>query len=295
MPIPLDVLLQYLAPQQLLSRFAGFVAKLQHPTALKNWIIQRFIQRYQVDMSLALYEDPKSYPDFQSFFTRALKPEARPITHSPNTLICPVDGTVSQAGRIEQGRIFQAKGFHFTLNELLGQTDSNEARAFTSGQFATFYLSPKDYHCVHLPMTAVLKTMRYIPGRLFSVNPSTVNHVPNLFARNERVVCHFENERGIQMILVFVGAMIVGSISTTWHGLVTQRKGKRTPWEQQYPIDHSKSPMRLSQGDKVGHFCLGSTVLLLTDSHSADWSSDLTANQTVQMGQNLGPVISVTK
>ena len=214
----LFIISQYLLPHHLLSRLAGCVAECR-ARWFKNAFTAWFAKRYQVNMSEALVEDLTAYEHFNAFFTRALKPGARPLDETPGAILCPADGAVSQLGPIEHGRIFQAKGHSFSALELLGG-DPALAAPFMGGEFATIYLSPKDYHRVHMPLAGTLREMVYVPGRLFSVNQTTAENVPELFARNERVVCLFDTERG-PMAVVLVGAMIVASIETVWAGLVT--------------------------------------------------------------------------
>ena len=207
MPIKDQIFLasQYLAPHHLVSRFFGVASDCREP-AVKNWMISRFVRKYGVDMREAQQEDALAYDCFNDFFTRALKPDARPLDEEPGGVLCPADGAISQMGAIEHGRIFQAKGHSYGLADLLGG-DTDRAAPFQGGEFATIYLSPKDYHRVHMPVAGTLREMIHVPGRLFSVNPLTARNVPRLFARNERVVCIFDTEHG-PMAVVLVGAMI---------------------------------------------------------------------------------------
>ena len=249
----LAVLPQYLLPKKALTSFAGLVAG----SALGGGttaIIRRFIRRYGVDMSEAANPDPASYPTFNEFFTRALKDGARPLAAAD--WVCPVDGAISQFGAIERDQIFQAKGHRYSTTALVGG-DATLAAQFESGHFATLYLSPRDYHRIHMPCDGKLQRMIYVPGALFSVNPVTAAGVPNLFARNERVVCVFEGPRG-PFVLTLVGATIVGSMATVWHGLVNPpRPGKVREW------DYSDQDIVLKRGEEMGRFLLGSTVVLL--------------------------------
>ena len=206
---------QYLAPHHLVSRLFGYASDCREP-AVKNWMISRFVQRYGVDMSEAEQEDALAYDCFNDFFTRALKDGARPLDDEPGSVLCPADGAISQMGAIEHGRIFQAKGHSYGLADLLGG-DAERAAPFQGGEFATIYLSPRDYHRVHMPVAGTLREMVHVPGRLFSVNPLTARNVPRLFARNERVVCIFDTEHG-PMALVLVGAMIVASMQAVIDG-----------------------------------------------------------------------------
>ena len=249
----LAVLPQYLIPKQALTLLAGQIASAR-AGRLTTRLIAWFVQRYRVNMAEAANPDIASYTSFNDFFTRALKPGARPLAQAE--LICPVDGAISQFGRIEGSQIFQAKGHHYSSTALVGG-DAALARQFDDGYFATLYLSPRDYHRIHMPCDGVLRRMIYVPGELFSVNPTTARGVPGLFARNERVVCVFEGARG-PFVLVLVGATIVGSMETVWHGVVNaKRTGQVGDWRYE---DGSKL---IKQGEEMGRFLLGSTVVML--------------------------------
>ena len=249
----LAVLPQYLLPKQLLTLLAGRVARA-HMGVWTTRLVRWFAARYQVNMAEAANSDVASYASFNDFFTRALTDGARPLAKAD--LVCPVDGAISQFGRIEAGRIFQAKGHHYSSQALVGG-DVELARQFDSGHFATLYLSPRDYHRIHMPCDGVLKRMVYVPGDLFSVNPTTARGVPGLFARNERVVCTFDGPLG-PFVLVLVGATIVGSMATVWHGIVNaERSGHLQTW------DYAENAPRLKQGQEMGRFLLGSTVVML--------------------------------
>jgi phosphatidylserine decarboxylase len=261
---PLDVLPQYLLPKQALTALAGRAARWRGG-AITTWAIRRFIARYGVDMREAEQPDPAAYASFNEFFTRALRPLARPL--APADLICPVDGAISQFGRIEPGgRIFQAKGHHYSAAALLGG-DAQLAAAFDGGCFATLYLSPRDYHRIHMPCAGTLERMLHVPGALFSVNPTTARGVPGLFARNERVVCLFRTAHG-PLALVLVGATIVGSMATVWHGVVNPpRPGHLRAWRYD-----EGAQVKLAQGQEMGRFLLGSTVIALwPDSAAQAW------------------------
>ena len=277
----LFILSQYLLPHHLLSRLIGCAAECRVGW-FKNRLIGWFAKQYQVNMSEAQIEDLNAFAHFNDFFTRALKDDARPLDNSAGAVLCPADGAVSQLGKIEQGRVFQAKGHSFSVIELLGG-DTERAAAFMGGDFATIYLSPKDYHRVHMPLTGTLKEMVYVPGRLFSVNQTTAENVPELFARNERVICLFDTERG-PMAVVLVGAMIVASIETVWAGLVTPPK--RTLKTFSYD-DAARAPIVLEKGAELGRFKLGSTAIVLFGPEQVQWAAELAANSTVQMGQRL--------
>ena len=247
------LLLQYLLPKQALTLLAGRVARVQGG-ALTTRLITWFVGRYRVNMSEAANPDVASYASFNDFFTRALKAGARPLAQA--TLICPVDGAISQFGRIEGQQIFQAKGHQFSSTALVGG-DAKLAAQFDNGHFATLYLSPRDYHRIHMPCAGRLTRMIYVPGDLFSVNPATARGVPGLFARNERVVCVFEGADG-PFVLVLVGATIVGSMATTWHGAVNApRPGRLSEWR------YDDQSIELKQGQEMGRFLLGSTVVML--------------------------------
>ncbi len=245
---------QYLLPKQALTRFAGQVAGWRGggaTAALVRW----FVQRYGVNMAEAWNPDPTSYATFNEFFTRALHPRARPLADA--ALLCPVDGAISQFGSIDDGSIFQAKGHAYTATALVGG-DAALAERFHGGHFATLYLSPRDYHRIHMPCDGRLLRMVYVPGALFSVNPVTARGVPGLFARNERVVCLFEDGAGRPWVLVLVGATIVGSMATVWHGVVNPpRGGAVRAWS------YAEQDIRLARGAEMGRFLLGSTVVLL--------------------------------
>ena len=252
----LAVLPQYLLPQQALTRFAGGVARWRGG-AISTGLIRWFVGRYGVDMTEAAEPRVEAYESFNDFFTRALRPGARPLAAAD--WICPVDGAISQWGRIERDQIFQAKGHRYSSTALLGG-DAALAAPFDDGSFATLYLSPRDYHRIHMPCAGTLRRMLHVPGALFSVNPSTARGVPGLFARNERVVCLFDDLQGRQFALVLVGATIVGSMATVWHGPVNPpRPGLLREWR----YDDRLPPVALAQGAEMGRFLLGSTVVML--------------------------------
>ena len=271
----LAVLPQYLLPKRALTAFAGFVAARRsgkRTTALIRW----FVARYGVDMSEAADPDIASYASFNEFFTRALKPGARPLAHAD--LVCPVDGAISQFGAIERDQIFQAKGHRYSTTALVGG-DAALAAQFENGHFATLYLSPKDYHRIHMPCAGRLRRMVHVPGDLYSVNPTTARGVPGLFARNERVVCVFDSARG-PFVLVLVGATIVGSMATVWHGVVTPPRGLPVR-EWRYDDRH----VALAQGDEMGRFLLGSTVVLLFPQGALHFDPAWAAARPVRLGE----------
>ncbi|HMS26987.1 MAG TPA: archaetidylserine decarboxylase [Burkholderiaceae bacterium] len=267
----LSVIAQYLIPKRWLTELAGRFARKQAgrtTTAVIGW----FVKRYQVNMQEALNPDISSYSSFNDFFTRELKPHTRPLAQA--ALISPVDGAISQFGKIQLDQIFQAKGHSYSTTALVGG-DQGLARQFENGSFATLYLSPKDYHRIHMPCDGLLMRMIYVPGDLFSVNPTTARGVPGLFARNERLVCVFESAHG-PFVLTLVGATIVGSMATVWHGVVNPpRLPKITEWR------YDEQAIHLKQGDEMGRFLLGSTVVMLFPS---TWSDTLQFNPTWQAG-----------
>jgi len=272
--------LQYITPQHGLSRAAGWLAN-QRTDWIKNHFIEWFIQRYGVDMSEALEENPRAYAHFNDFFTRALKPDARPLDASADSIVCPADGAISQLGAIEDGRIFQAKGQLYTTRELLGGSEALAAE-FDQGQFATVYLSPKDYHRVHMPFGGQLRTTVAIPGDLFSVNTATANQVPRLFSRNERLVAIFDTDIG-PMAVVLVGAMIVAGIETVWGGEVAPIK--RTIQTRDF---RPRAPITLNKGEEMGRFKLGSTAIVLFGKDRVRWDAAYQAGSGTRTGERLG-------
>lgn len=274
----LFVLSQYMIPQHGLSRTAGLLAETKVPV-IKNAFIEWFIDKYQVDMSEAEHESAKDYANFNEFFTRPLKSGARAIDNTEAAIISPVDGAVSQLGAIEHGRVFQAKGQSFSLTELLGG-NIERAKPFLGGNFTTIYLSPKDYHRIHMPITGTLKEMIYIPGKLFSVNPVTTEKVSALFARNERVVAIFDTELG-PMAMVLVGAMIVASIETVWAGLVAPKRGGIQVH------NYEAKNITINKGEEMGRFKLGSTVVMAFPQNAMDWETLLNPEDSVRLGQKI--------
>ncbi|WP_026971901.1 archaetidylserine decarboxylase [Aliagarivorans marinus] len=273
----IKVAAQYCIPQHLISRLAGRFAQAE-AGKLTQAAISWFIKRYKVNMSEAEQESPADYASFNAFFTRPLKAGMRPIIEGDEQLAHPVDGAVSQLGDIEQGRVFQAKGHDFSARELLGG-DKALAEEFRDGKFATIYLSPSDYHRIHMPCKGTLRQMVYVPGDLFSVNPLTAQNVPNLFARNERVAAIFDTEQG-PMAMVLVGATIVASIETVWAGTITPPRGK-----QVFSWDYHNNPITLDKGEEMGRFKLGSTVVMLFAKDAIDFAEGLSAEQTTRMGE----------
>jgi phosphatidylserine decarboxylase len=271
-------MLFYIMPHHAISRVVYFVTRLQGPQVkpLINW----FVKKYGVDMSEAYEPEIEYYPTFNEFFTRALKPGIRPIPPGDNTLACPADGTVSEAGAIRAGAILQAKGQGYSVLELLGG-DKAMAAEFGDGRFATIYLAPYNYHRMHMPLDAKLIRMIHIPGRLFSVAPWTVREIPRIFARNERLACYFKTAAG-PMVMVLVGAINVAAIETVWSGLVTPPRGRKIS-----EFDYSHTRKVIAKGAEMGRFNMGSTVILLTQGN-VEWLPHISAGQTVQMGQLIG-------
>ncbi len=271
----LAVLPQYLLPKQALTTLAGKFASARLG-GLTTSVIRWFVGRYNVNMAEAANPDIASYTSFNDFFTRALKPGARPL--APADLICPVDGAISQFGPIAKDQVFQAKGHTYSTTALVGG-DAAAAARFDNGHFATLYLSPRDYHRIHMPCAGELTRMVHVPGDLFSVNPTTARGVPGLFARNERVVCFFESAQG-PFVLVLVGATIVGSMATVWHGQVNPpRTGVLRQW------DYAKGQVRLQQGEEMGRFLLGSTVVMLFPQGPLQFNPQWSPTRPIQLGE----------
>jgi phosphatidylserine decarboxylase len=274
-----DVFLQYLLPKQALTEFGSHIADMRGGPVTSR-IIRWFVGKYGVNMAEAANPDIASYPSFNDFFTRALKPGTRPLAQAD--LICPVDGALSQFGQIEGDQVFQAKGHHYSTTALVGG-DRALAAQFDNGSFATIYLSPRDYHRIHMPAAGRLMRMIYVPGELFSVNPATARGVPGLFARNERVVCVFESALG-PFVLVLVGATIVGSMATVWHGVVNPPRTRQVrDWRYE-----GQQAVPLAQGDEMGRFLLGSTVVLLFPKGPCQFNPAWVPGAAVRLGQVMG-------
>ena len=272
---PPPVLLQYLLPKQALTTLAGKFASAK-AGSLTTSVIRWFVGKYKVNMSEAAESDITRFDTFNAFFTRSLKEGARPIANAG--LVCPVDGAISQCGAITGEQIVQAKGRSYTTTALVGG-DAKLAAQFTDGEFATIYLSPRDYHRIHMPCDGQLTRMIYVPGALFSVNPLTAEHVPGLFARNERVVCVFDSAEG-EFVMVLVGATIVGSMATVWHGVVNAtRPGSIREWR------YDAGAVSLSKGDEMGRFLLGSTVVLLFPKGRTTFPADWQPRRAVRLGE----------
>lgn len=279
----LTTLPQYIYPQHTLSKLMGYITHSEKK-ALKNWCITTIIKHYGVNMDEAQEQNLDAFKSFNHFFTRELKPEVRPLTSEKGAIACPADGAVSQAGNITDGKIFQAKGMSFSTLDLLGG-DPERAKPFEDGVFTTIYLSPKDYHRLHMPLAGTLKEMVHIPGKLFSVNTATTRSVPGLFARNERVAAIFDTEVG-PMALVLVGAIFVNSIETVWHGVVTPPTAP-TVGTWYYP----KNAPTLKIGEEMGRFNMGSTIIVLFGKDKVQWESEFKADQLVKLGEMIGKTV----
>lgn len=276
----LKSLLLYPLPQHLISRVIYFLTRRR--TRLKNPAIRWFIRRFRIDMSEAVEQDIERYPTFNAFFTRAIKPELRPIAGEREAVASPVDGIISQLGTIESGRIIQAKNHDYSALELLGGKDE-WARTFENGRFITLYLAPSNYHRIHMPHDGRLRHMLHVPGRLFSVAPHTVRAIPRLFARNERIISYFDGSMG-PFALALVGALNVAAIETVWHGLVTPPQSGSI---RQY--DYADKEIFLAKGGEMGRFNMGSTVILLA-TPQVTWEPSLRPGQAVRMGQKLAAI-----
>ena len=282
----LFVLLQQVLPKHFLTGIVFRLARVR-ATSLKNFLIRHFIKLYDVDIEEVSLPVPDGFDSFNAFFIRELTADARPIAKEPDVIASPVDGTVSAAGLIENEAVFQAKGLRYSLFELLA-TDTNEAAAYVNGAFATIYLAPYNYHRVHAPIDGELVAARYVPGHLFSVNEATVAGLPQLFVRNERLILHLQTATG-PMVLVLVGAMNVGSISTKWTGTIRPRK---TGVVEQMEINTDESARRFRKGDCLGWFNMGSTVILLAPGGTTGEFAELASKQAVRMGQPIGRTMS---
>ena len=285
--MPFSIILQYILPKQAITALAGKLASKQCG-ALTTKVIAWFVKRYGVNMTEAANADISSYKSFNDFFTRPLKAGVRPFADA--AFICPVDGAISQFGNIEKDQIFQAKGHSYsTLALVAGQ--QTLAEKFEDGAFACLYLSPKDYHRIHMPCDGTLKSMAYVPGDLFSVNPTTAANVPNLFARNERVVCEFESTQHGSFVMVLVGATIVGSMATVWHealdgvknGIINPpRSNNIRTWS------YADKNIVLKQGDEMGRFLLGSTVVMLFEKDALQFNADWQPARSIKLGEMMG-------
>lgn len=279
----LTVLTQYLLPKQAITAMAGKLAHLQAGSVTSS-VISWFVKRYNVNMAEAANPDINSYKSFNEFFTRPLREGARPIAQAD--FICPVDGAISQFGNIETDQIFQAKGHNYSTTALLGG-DASSAKQYENGHFACLYLSPKDYHRIHMPCDGTLTKMTYVPGDLFSVNPTTAQGVPNLFARNERVVCEFKSEQHGNFVMVLVGATIVGSMATVWHdannGIINP---SRLP--SVHTWNYTDKNITLKQADEMGRFLLGSTVVMLFEQNALQFNTSWQPARAIKLGETMG-------
>jgi len=277
----LFVAMQHLLPQHFLSRIVMRLTRVRL-RPFKNLLIRSFMRGFQPNMSEAAQANPLLYPSFNAFFTRALRHGARPIDIDPGALVSPVDGTISQIGRLDGSQILQAKGHDYTLEALLDGAPQ-WAERFAGGAFATLYLAPYNYHRIHMPIAGTLRAAWFVPGKLYSVNATTASAVPGLFAKNERVVCVFEDgPRAFAMVLV--GALFVGSISTVWHGDVTPRSPRH---RVDLPLDGGRVPLRLAKGAEMGRFNMGSTVILLLQPDMLDWLPKFVPGTKIEVGRML--------
>lgn len=279
----MKVWLQKLMPQHLLSRGMGWLGNWQH-RAFKNWMINTFVRAYGVNMNEALVENTRDYACFNDFFTRHLKPDARDMNKPDHHIISPADGVISEFGLIHDGSLLQAKGSTYSLEALLASQSA--ADLFADGAFMTVYLSPKDYHRVHMPFSGALLKMTYVPGSLFSVNETAVAGIPGLFAKNERAICLFETEIGL-MAVILVGAMIVGSIHTAWHGCVTPSPSYHlTDWDYE-----AQQLQHYHRGDEMGHFQMGSTAIVLFQKDAINFDETITVGQGLRLGDTIAQVL----
>lgn len=276
------VALQHLLPQHGISRLVLAATRSSAP-AFKNALIKLFVRGFKPDMSDAVVTEPTDYASFNEFFTRALKPGARPVDPDARAIVSPVDGTVSEAGVLTSDRILQAKGHDYTLRALLAGNTAWE-RTFLGGTFATIYLAPYNYHRIHMALDGELRETFYVPGRLFSVNRTTAQLVPGLFSRNERVFCGFDAP-GLPWAIILVGALNVGSMATVWHGDVTPRKHREVT---ALPVTDVLAPTSLTKGDEMARFNMGSTIILLFPPGVAEWQPSLVAGRVVRMGERIG-------
>lgn len=285
----LSTTLLKILPQHALAEIMYQVTRLRWKP-VKNLLINLVIRRYGVNIAEAEITDPGKFESFNAFFTRSLRDGARPIDGDPDSIVCPADGKLSQRGNIHQGKLIQAKGHDFALLDLLAGNEMLE-QEFSGGSYATIYLSPRDYHRVHMPVAATLREMHFVPGKLFSVSEATTQLVPGLFARNERVISIFDSPRG-PVAVILVGAIFVGSMETVWSGEI--RSADHTPGSWQY---QEQSAVTLKKGDEMGRFNMGSTVILLFPSGYCQWNDDFKPGKAVNMGESIGsatPVVAET-
>jgi len=276
------VALQHLLPQHGISRLVLRATRSDN-VAFKNVLIRLFVRGFRPDMSDAVETEPTAYASFNEFFTRALRPDARPVDGDPQAIVSPVDGTVSEAGTLSADRLLQAKGHEYSLRALLAGNAAWE-RTFAGGTFATIYLAPYNYHRIHMPLAGELRESFYVPGRLFSVNNTTARLVPGLFSRNERVFCGFD-AGGLPWAIILVGALNVGSMATVWHGDVTPRRHREVTG---LPVTDVLADTTLSKGAEMARFNMGSTVILLLPPGAARWQDSLAAGRVLRMGERIG-------
>jgi phosphatidylserine decarboxylase len=276
------VALQHLLPQHGISRLVLQATRSRTP-AFKNMLIRMFVRGFDPQMHDAVEPEPTAYASFNDFFTRALRPDTRPIDADPAAIVSPVDGTVSEAGRLSADRLLQAKGHEYSLRALLAGNSAWQ-RTFAGGTFATIYLAPYNYHRIHMALAGELRESFYIPGHLFSVNRTTARLVPGLFSRNERVFCGFD-AGGLPWAIILVGALNVGSMATVWHGDVTPRRYREVTV---LPVSEVLAPTTLNKGEEMARFNMGSTVILLLPPGAADWQSSLVAGRVLRMGERIG-------
>ncbi len=286
LPAKLFVLLQRALPKNLLTLMVYKIARIR-VVRVKNFLIRSFIKAYDVNLEEIKQSVPEDFDSFNAFFIRELTLGARPVDNARDTICSPVDGTVSAAGMIKNERIFQAKGIDYSLTELLA-TDTQDAATYAEGSFATIYLAPFNYHRVHAPVSGRIAKISYVPGYLYSVNEATVSQLPGLFVKNERLVCHLHTDAG-PAVLIFVGAMNVGSISTQWTGEIRPRKNGVV---EQFALQQDKSALVFEKGDLFGWFNMGSTVIMLFPPGAATNLDDLGAGRTVKVGEVLGRVVT---
>lgn len=279
----LKVLFHRLTPKYLVTKAAGAFASKDFGSLTTN-AIETFIKKYHIDMSEAAEENPAAYKTFNDFFSRSLKPEARPIESDPDAAVIPCDGTMSEEGNISYGRILAAKGVDYSLRAILGGSDQ-DAEAFKDGKFATIYLSPANYHRVHMPLTGRLKKMIYVPGKYYSVNPLYVKSIDNLYTKNERVISIFDTDYG-QMAVIMVGATVVGSITTTWAGQITAVSGRS---RKEFTYEADKAPI-IKRGNEMGMFTMGSTVITIFSKGNTEFTKITEEKHKVKMGQMLAKV-----
>ena len=279
----ITVALQRLLPKHSLSRLVAKLAESERPW-LKNLLINRAIKAFDIDMHEAVSDNLEDYKHFNAFFTRELKSDARPIDSAETSLVSPADGVISQAGKIDKNRLLQAKGVNYSVSHLIG--DSNQGSMYKNGTFATIYLSPRDYHRVHIPTDGQLLSTRYIPGELFSVNQKTTEALPGLFTRNERLVCHFKSQQLGEFAVIFVGAMLVAGIETQWSGFETPGPGAVRE------TDYSSKDLLFSKGDEIGRFKFGSTVILLFQQDALSLENTIQPSVSVRMGEKIASLSS---